>query len=293
MTSEAEALGAANDMIRATAKWLITAAAAVGAVLIAGSQLSSIGKLDVCVGASRSCLGLPIATLGAVVALGAVSYLIWRAVDILLPVGITLTELDSAWDAPKPRADVAFFKANPTQLGYARPSELELARTKAWHDLLELRKALGEATGAAQATLTEQVKQAQEDFDRFQTDVATITAVAQHEVLKSRFRQMLVPVVIAAMVTALGVLTFAWAANPPGPTAGGADLRGARLVGAVLVGADLSQADLRSADLTDADLTGARLRGANLTGVVWSHTQCPDGTNSSMHHETCVGHLST
>jgi hypothetical protein len=39
-------------------------------------------------------------------------------------------------------------------------------------------------------------------------------------------------------------------------------------------------------------LTGLlRLTGANLSKVIWSSTNCPDGTNSNNHGNTCLGHL--
>jgi uncharacterized protein YjbI with pentapeptide repeats len=38
-------------------------------------------------------------------------------------------------------------------------------------------------------------------------------------------------------------------------------------------------------------LTGANLTGANLSKVIWSSTNCPDGTNSNNHGNTCLGHL--
>src|SRR5689334_10268659 len=80
----------AMQRIRDAAKWLIGAAAAVGAALIAGTQLSSIGKLS-------SGWRLSLAIAGVVLALAAVVFAIWFAVQLLLPVGVTLTELDSEW----------------------------------------------------------------------------------------------------------------------------------------------------------------------------------------------------
>ncbi|HLK43872.1 MAG TPA: alkaline phosphatase family protein, partial [Thermoleophilia bacterium] len=76
----------------------------------------------------------------------------------------------------------------------------------------------------------------------------------------------------------------------------GADLEGANLAAADLNGADLHFASLQSATLTGADLTGADLYGANLTrtrlsGVIWSNTTCPDGSNSNQDGNTCKGHL--
>ena len=74
----------------------------------------------------------------------------------------------------------------------------------------------------------------------------------------------------------------------------GAELSTANLAHAVLVGANLSGADLSysnswGVDFTDADLSGARLTDASLTGVIWSNTTCPDGSNSDNHANTCVG----
>ena len=74
------------------------------------------------------------------------------------------------------------------------------------------------------------------------------------------------------------------------------------LTGAALAKVDLSYARFTGANLTGANLTGANLTGANLTGanladaqlsgITWSATVCPDGTNSDIVSGTCVGHLS-
>jgi len=75
-----------------------------------------------------------------------------------------------------------------------------------------------------------------------------------------------------------------------------ADLSNAELTNTWLHGADLRGAYLTNANLTNANLylanlTGADLANANLTGVVWSNTICPDGTNSDNNMATCEGHL--
>jgi hypothetical protein len=33
------------------------------------------------------------------------------------------------------------------------------------------------------------------------------------------------------------------------------------------------------------------MKTATLTSVIWSKTQCPDGTNSSSDGGTCMGHV--
>jgi len=89
--------------------------------------------------------------------------------------------------------------------------------------------------------------------------------------------------------------------NLSGAILTGADLESAHLDGAFLPNANLTGADLRHADLASADLAGANLTNANargadlrhadVTGVTWSNTTCPDGSNSNSHGNSCQGHL--
>jgi hypothetical protein len=85
--------------------------------------------------------------------------------------------------------------------------------------------------------------------------------------------------------------------NLSGANLAGANLNGAKLNGINLSGANLRDANLSGANLTNANMTNANLKGANLnkatlTGVIWSNTTCPDGTNSNNNvGKTCVGHL--
>ena len=58
-----------------------------------------------------------------------------------------------------------------------------------------------------------------------------------------------------------------------------------------LEGSHLDDGFLPNANLTGADLRHADLRHADLTGVTWSNTICPDGSNSNSHGSTCLGHL--
>ncbi|MDQ1511093.1 MAG: hypothetical protein QOG50_2937, partial [Actinomycetota bacterium] len=51
-------------------------------------------------------------------------------------------------------------------------------------------------------------------------------------------------------------------------------------------------ANLTDANLTDANLTNAiNMVTAIVTGVPWSNTTCPDGTNSNSHGNTSAGHM--
>jgi hypothetical protein len=79
--------GSAADRIRETAKWLIASFAAVGAVLVAGSQLSSVGSLR----ASDARFWL--ALVGVVIALTAVVIAIGKVVDVLVTPPLSLKTL--------------------------------------------------------------------------------------------------------------------------------------------------------------------------------------------------------
>jgi Pentapeptide repeats (8 copies) len=285
-------LAAAANRIRDAGKWLIAAAAAVGAALIAGSQLSSIGKLNACTARSEQCLRLPVSLLGAIIGLVSIAYIMWSAGRLLLPVEVTITDLANHWDASKREwADAQFFKENPAYLGYENPSELEHARTDAWTRLTDAEDAAEPTSERERAIRKSNIAQARKEFDELQDRTMTVTSIAQYQLLKdefSRFSRKLLP---AAALAAFGVVLFAWAANPPSPSAPSVTMKGADLVLADLRQANLKGVDLSGANLSYADLRGAQLDGANLKNVIWDNTQCPDGTNSDNNNHTCLGHL--
>jgi uncharacterized protein YjbI with pentapeptide repeats len=71
-----------------------------------------------------------------------------------------------------------------------------------------------------------------------------------------------------------------------------ANLSGANLSTSNLKGANFTGGNLSGANFTNSNLTGATgLKTATLTNVIWSQTQCPDGTNSSNDGGTCMGHV--
>ncbi len=72
-----------------------------------------------------------------------------------------------------------------------------------------------------------------------------------------------------------------------------ADLKHADLAQAVLYQANLTDADLDDANLTGTDLQDSVMTGASLTGVVWSDTLCPNGTNSNKYLDGCFSALDT
>jgi uncharacterized protein YjbI with pentapeptide repeats len=69
----------------------------------------------------------------------------------------------------------------------------------------------------------------------------------------------------------------------------GAQLPGANFTGANAINAMFTNANLTQANMTNTSLEGADLTGVTDTGVTWSNTTCPDGSNSNSHGSTCSG----
>jgi len=71
----------------------------------------------------------------------------------------------------------------------------------------------------------------------------------------------------------------------------GVNMSNEPLSGINMSGLNLSGANFSGANLTGVNLTGANMSFTNVSGVIWSNTTCPDGTNSNAHSSTCAGHL--
>jgi hypothetical protein len=298
----ADPLDQANARIRDAAKWLVASSAAVGAALLAGSQLSSIGRLPIGWPNDVEHARLWIAAFAAVLALCGVVWAIWAAVRILLPTSVPIGDLADAWptgqlghgERPPARRGplgpvISFFIAHGKYLqGFDTPAEIVAHRATLARRLREL-PAAGGAAGADRTARADELRAAIGELDE---RIAAIESMANHEALKVQFRLTLRRLLAATAVAAVGIVAFAWAANPPDARTPSADLRNARLAGSDLRGADLRNARLDGADFTGADLTGAQLGGASVVGVVWRNTTCPDGVNSDRAGGSCAGHLS-
>lgn len=61
---------------------------------------------------------------------------------------------------------------------------------------------------------------------------------------------------------------------------------------AIMQNTNFNNSNLTSATFDNTDLTGAtNMSTATRTGVTWSNSTCPDGTNSDTNGGTCEGHL--
>jgi len=86
-TVPAVTFAAATETLRSTARWLLTAAAGVGGLLIAGLQLTSLGSL------SLTAWRLWVGVGGVLLAVCGVAYLITRTSQLLTNEWITLAQL--------------------------------------------------------------------------------------------------------------------------------------------------------------------------------------------------------
>jgi hypothetical protein len=283
-TSESAELNESRELVRGAAKWLIAGLGAIGAVLVAGSQLSSIGRL------SPSDARFWIALLGVALGLLSVMWAMWRVVDLLSPTRWAFEDVVAAWERVPATASETRW--------WSRREARSVGRYLRDHPLL-----LGDFTSprAIQTTYVESDPD-REGLDDLVDLMDTLLDRAATIELQGRFLNLRVQIAVGVLFGAAGILAFAWAANPPEPPAQPApSLRNADLVGADLSGTSLRNADLTGADLTNADLEGADVEGAVITEVVWRNTTCPDGTNSDSRAPTtvngvpvgatCEGHL--
>jgi hypothetical protein len=107
---QANPYAAAVDRMRETAKWIITIFGGLGALLIAGTQLSNVGKLKVNNAVQAIWKGIETgrleansvpdvvrlcaALLGGLVALAAIARIIWAATNVMITGEVTLAQLE-------------------------------------------------------------------------------------------------------------------------------------------------------------------------------------------------------
>lgn len=183
-----DAIQRANDQTRATAKWLVTSFAAIGAILVGTLQLSSLGSL------TDSSPGIRIAAVvaGAAAALAGVIVALWYASQVLVPFP------NSFWEADRHPDATNRVLGNGEILGYGY-AELKAKVTAAD------RKALSDPHDKA----------AQKTCDDAQHDKRIALTLVGQDILTERFDSARRAVVCAAILVAVGVGLFAWGANAP------------------------------------------------------------------------------
>ena len=204
----ASPLAAAAERIRDSAKWLLGSFAAVGAILVAGLQLTGLGELED--GRLRWALGgLAVAVVGVVIAIGAAGAV------------VTKTFVTLKWLAQRPDGDPALDRIAGDKVvlgGYGSVGALY----EAYRDAVEGRRDTYRAH--AEDPTDPAKKQA---ADAAQHWALLLSGTQRHvlerasfSLLRHAYRTARRAILAAAVLTAAGIAAFAWAANPPDqPTA--------------------------------------------------------------------------
>jgi hypothetical protein len=192
----------AIDKIRDTARWLILAFAAIGAVLAGSAPLSNLGKLDL------DDWRLWLAAGSAVLAFVAIAAAIWFAADVFSPVTRDLPTLVQDADVK------ALFNANPEVLGdYTSLDEFKAAYEDAKRRRTEagqkLRTNPNDQAAAADREAARKTLTTMAPAVRRIVDEGLLLAV------RKKFKEARPYLYGGAFVAALAIVAFAWAANPP------------------------------------------------------------------------------
>ncbi len=205
-------LSAATDRIRETAKWMTVSLAAIGGLLAAGSQLTSLGSLPVF--GPRfwvAIIALFTAMVGAALILLAA---VWTATTPALTLR-SLATVDSA--------AARWVSANrQILLGFRRASALSAAYDRAARSRLKAFNAYQAHTGTDSretAQLAIAVKRADAELVAVDKIASAVLEAANFEQVAHRWRWARLWLILGGLIAAVGIGSFAWAANPPADAA--------------------------------------------------------------------------
>ena len=170
----------AIDRYRDLAKYLITIFAGVGAVLVAGTQLASIGKLSLKDDTGRVWAVI----IGLTVAVGAIAVIVGLALKILRPIEMGFDEV-----------------ADDAKLG------AEINRRTA---LLGGAENIGEVRANIRSDAF-----SDDDLETWFGVADDIVAEAAYLRMRETFDGTWWPLLAAAVASVIGITAFAWGANPP------------------------------------------------------------------------------
>ncbi|MFI6827455.1 hypothetical protein ACIBG5_10180 [Kribbella sp. NPDC050241] len=202
-TAPAATFAAATETLRSTVKWLLAASAGVGGLLVAGLQLTSLGSL------SLTAWRLWVAVGGVLLAVGGVAYLILRTSQILTNEWITLAQLS-----------VDDFQAQLDGQTSDRPvlQEIEVFKHELYahvaEDVQQLYRRLIQANevvrtaGAGELDLRGAAE--------LRAAAENVVQYANYSETRTRFKALGQQFAYAAAAIVVGVLLFAYAANPAG-----------------------------------------------------------------------------
>jgi hypothetical protein len=178
--SDPSGVRAAIERFRDLAKYLVTVFAAIGGLLVAGTQLSAIGSLTWEHTPVRIVVGL----LGFVVAIGAVIWIVLNVLEVLKPVPLSLDEV--------------------------------VADSKLSAGINQRRELLGSFESVAE--LRDMIRSAllePEQRDELLEGAEAIVDQAAFDRVEARFKTARTKMLIGAIIGTIGIVGFTWGANPP------------------------------------------------------------------------------
>jgi hypothetical protein len=210
--SPAAGYAKATDNLRTAARWLLTAAAAAGAVMVAGLQLTSIGSLG-----PGDWPRLAAAAAGLAVGLGAVGYMIFHASLLLTDAWITLAQL-----VLEPFIQQLRDSGRRDQ---RRAGEIERIRGEIENYQDEFYGSVADSIADLYRRLIEANKKAREspspeharEAASLKRTVDTVVAAANYSYARAEFAVLRRRLTEAGAVFVAGIVIFAYAANPPKP----------------------------------------------------------------------------
>jgi hypothetical protein len=188
--------------MRATAKWIVGAAAAVGAALLGGAPLTAIGKI-------HSLHAAALAYSGLVIGLAGVGWTIWHATEALTPVLSTSGsfETDPALAGLRARIDRepgAFY--GPWGSDFAALCAARTWQRKIRRSLAAL--LVGETDEARRHALTAALEQAAQATWAIEQRIRLMQELTHVWLVRAQLQRARVHVIGGAAVTALGIVLF-------------------------------------------------------------------------------------
>jgi hypothetical protein len=232
-TQRANPFQAQADRVRAAAKWMVAAFAAIATTFLAGTQFSSIGSLPV---GPR----LIVAIVAAGVIVSALAVMIWLLLDVLLVSQVSIGDLARLEKEDEQSKLIDYINRNPTWLsGFESVGHLSSAYLEALRGEQRKWSAYHQARvrGARSATLNAAREDAEAASDwlvfvrkrvSFLVDVMAFQKLRERIAGRRRWALF-----IGAVIVALCLGIFAWAVNPAkkekkGTSAGATGPTGAR-----------------------------------------------------------------
>ncbi|MGZ0152941.1 hypothetical protein ACXJJ3_38190 [Kribbella sp. WER1] len=283
----------ALNQMRTAVNWLIGALAAVAAAMIAGSQLSSIGKLSWTADHSR----LLAALIGVTAAVAAILIAIGLLYYTQAPINTDFARLtklaknDRRWGLNGPlrkqvAGDSTLHRGKDTLQNLKTAFEsvrIEYHRLKdaAYDAELKLATTPDEQTRAGAATLNAQRVVVESRLQEYRNALQRVARVDKYLRTRRRYRVTTAIVILFSVAAAFGFVAFAWAANPADRQQ---DAVQQRAVAATLTLTDAGRKDLErqlgTACATAATASGVPVialtsSGAGVEVVLVPGTACP------------------